>query len=204
MQTGQVSIWVPIAVGIIGLIGIVAGQLVNAWREDRRWKRDQQRDELRWQQERDKELAKLAHDSVLDWRDRRLSTYVEYLNSLQGLITMMYESVRRGTKVDASDEAKWAEISIAYMKVQQKVMLIASNAVLEVLRRNGWTTEMGAGLAWFRSLMDGSIDPETLDPKEIRNNILRDLEKTGEFYDQLTSSMRSELGANPTPYTSRT
>ena len=43
MQSGQVSIWVPIVVGIIGLIGIVAGQLVNAWREDRRWRREQER-----------------------------------------------------------------------------------------------------------------------------------------------------------------
>jgi hypothetical protein len=201
MQTGQVSVWVPIAVGVIGLIGIIAGQLVNAWREDRRWKRDQQRDELRWQQERDKELAKLAHDSILDWRDRRLSIYVEYLKSLQDLIIMMYERIRIGTKTDVSYVERWTQVSTAYMNVQQKVMLVASDAVLEVLKRNGWATEMGAGFAWFRSLMDGSIDPETLDPKELRTNVLRNLEKSGEFYDQLTDSMRSELGANPTPYT---
>jgi hypothetical protein len=40
MQTPQVSIWVPIIVGIIGLVSVVAGQLINAWREDRRLKRE--------------------------------------------------------------------------------------------------------------------------------------------------------------------
>lgn len=45
MQSGQVSVWVPIIVGVIGLIGVIAGQLVNAWREDRRWKREREREE---------------------------------------------------------------------------------------------------------------------------------------------------------------
>lgn len=51
MQSAQVSVWVPIAVGVIGVLGVISGQLINAWREDRRWKREQEREELRWQRE---------------------------------------------------------------------------------------------------------------------------------------------------------
>lgn len=48
MLNAQVSVWVPIVVGVIGLLGVVAGQLINTWREDRLWRRELDREEVRW------------------------------------------------------------------------------------------------------------------------------------------------------------
>ncbi|MDI5979851.1 hypothetical protein [Amycolatopsis magusensis] len=63
MQSGQVSVWVPIVVGVIGLVGVIAGQLVSAWREDRRWRREQVREDMRWARENKRESVKLDRDT---------------------------------------------------------------------------------------------------------------------------------------------
>jgi hypothetical protein len=48
---GQVSVWVPMVVGALGILGVVTGQFVNAWRDDRQWKRTAHHDEWRhWRQ----------------------------------------------------------------------------------------------------------------------------------------------------------
>lgn len=65
MQSGQVSVWVPIVVGVIGLVGVIAGQLVNAWREDRRWRREQEREDVRWARENKRESVKLDRDTKI-------------------------------------------------------------------------------------------------------------------------------------------
>lgn len=41
---GQVSVWVPILVGIPGMVGVISGQLVNAWHEQRREKTRRRRE----------------------------------------------------------------------------------------------------------------------------------------------------------------
>ncbi|WP_215548371.1 hypothetical protein [Amycolatopsis sp. CA-230715] len=80
MQTGQVSIWIPIIVGIIGLISVISGQLVNAWREDRRLRRDQEREEIRWNRELKKEFKKQKLEDSSHWRDKRFHLYTELLS----------------------------------------------------------------------------------------------------------------------------
>lgn len=71
MSSGEVSVWVPIFVGVIGVVGVVAGQLINAWRErhneEIRWAREQQRD---------------ARQDQLVWRDKRLTIAVDFLITL--------------------------------------------------------------------------------------------------------------------------
>ncbi|PKV90303.1 hypothetical protein ATK30_1047 [Amycolatopsis echigonensis] len=67
--------WVPIVVGMIGLVGVVAGQLVNAWREDRRWRREQEREDVRWARESKRESVKLD-------RDTKILIFGELLQSL--------------------------------------------------------------------------------------------------------------------------
>lgn len=64
MQSGQVSVWVPIVVGLIGVLGVIAGQLVTTWRE------------------RSREAAASRRADHLYWRDKRLDA------SLAILITM--------------------------------------------------------------------------------------------------------------------
>lgn len=61
MSAGSVSVWVPIVVAMLGIMGVVAGQLINFRREDRRWERERQR------------------DVDTQWRERRFDVYVELL-----------------------------------------------------------------------------------------------------------------------------
>lgn len=51
MPSGEVSLWVPIVVGVLGLCGVLGAQLIAGWREDRRWQRETRREDLRWQRE---------------------------------------------------------------------------------------------------------------------------------------------------------
>ena len=71
MPSGQVSVWVPIVVGIIGLLGVVTGQLINSRREDRRWEREAAREELRHRRERERLAAERAHALALHWSQER-------------------------------------------------------------------------------------------------------------------------------------
>ncbi|GAA4020376.1 hypothetical protein GCM10022247_50460 [Allokutzneria multivorans] len=53
MSSGQVPLWVPIVVGLLGLFGALGAQLVGGWREDRRWRREVEREDRRWERERE-------------------------------------------------------------------------------------------------------------------------------------------------------
>lgn len=54
MQTG-VPLWIPLAVGLLGVLGVIVGQLLGSRREDRRWEREREREDLRWQREHERE-----------------------------------------------------------------------------------------------------------------------------------------------------
>lgn len=54
MPSAEVPLWVPIVVGLFGLGGVLGAQLIAGWREDRRWRREVTREELRWQRERER------------------------------------------------------------------------------------------------------------------------------------------------------
>ncbi|MET9000772.1 hypothetical protein [Amycolatopsis sp. NPDC004169] len=89
MASGQVSVWVPIVVGIIGLVGVVTGQLINSRREDRRWEREAAREELRHRRESERLAAERAHAITLHWSQERRDAYAgllketdEYLSAL--------------------------------------------------------------------------------------------------------------------------
>lgn len=74
MQSGQVPVWVPIIVGIIGVVGVLVGQLLSMWRE--------QRNEIvRAQLVRANEDRKNRRDDRLYWRDRRIEVGAEFLVS---------------------------------------------------------------------------------------------------------------------------
>ncbi|WP_326565613.1 hypothetical protein VSH64_27515 [Amycolatopsis rhabdoformis] len=72
MDAGQVSVWVPIVVAVLGILGVVSGQLINVWREERRWVREAARDDRRWARERRRDID--AH-----WRDKRFDVHVSVL-----------------------------------------------------------------------------------------------------------------------------
>lgn len=101
MQTGQVSVWVPLVVGVIGLIGVIAGQLVNAWREDRRWKREEQREEVRWKRDLAKTQRLYRHENSQKVRELRLELYSEMLSVMAAVEANLIANI--GTPSGAED-----------------------------------------------------------------------------------------------------
>jgi hypothetical protein len=72
------------------VLGIIGGQLINAWREDRRWLRELQREDQRWERERARDREQLeverrrvdaqrAHDARIEWRLQRFEVYQQFL-----------------------------------------------------------------------------------------------------------------------------
>ncbi len=209
MQTGQVSIWVPIIVGIIGLVGVVVGQLVNAWREDRRWRREQEREDLRWKREAEKEAAKRVHDSLIDWRDRRINTYGEYLESIHNLIKMSTRASWYNTStIDTLESFKdeYQENENLYSDISQRVRLLASDEVIAIMKNNALTMQLPVPV--MVRFPEFRLTPPT--PEEARKeteaeiaSIRKELEQhskwASEYYHALTDQMRADLGAASLP-----
>ncbi|WP_086845794.1 hypothetical protein [Amycolatopsis kentuckyensis] len=93
MPSGQVSVWVPIVVGIIGLLGVVTGQLINSRREDRRWEREAAREELRHRRENERLAAERAHAITLHWSQERKDAYAGLLKEADDYLRTLLKYV---------------------------------------------------------------------------------------------------------------
>ncbi|MET9259617.1 hypothetical protein [Amycolatopsis sp. NPDC004079] len=100
MQSGQVSVWVPIVVGVLGLVGVIAGQLVNAWREDRRWHRELEREDVRWERENKRESAKLDRDTKI----LIFGQLLQALNRAHSLLERLRDASGRESTKNATSE----------------------------------------------------------------------------------------------------
>jgi hypothetical protein len=76
MSSGQVPLWVPIVVGLLGLAGVLSAQLVAGWREDRRWRRETEREELRWERERQRDQDTRGYEG-------RSRAYAEVIGAIE-------------------------------------------------------------------------------------------------------------------------
>lgn len=83
----HVSVWVPIVVGILGMVGVISGQLVSAWREQRR-------EDVRWRREREKEQLQRRREDHLHWRDKRWEVAVELMISLNKWRELIVDRLR--------------------------------------------------------------------------------------------------------------
>ncbi len=93
MQSGQVSVWVPIVVGLIGVVGVLLGQLLSTVRERRN-------DAIRAHREIEQEQRRNRREDELHWRDRRTAIGVDFLITLNAwrelTVDVWHESVRDG------------------------------------------------------------------------------------------------------------
>jgi hypothetical protein len=72
--------WWAAALGFIGaLAGSWGGQLIASGREDRRWDREREREDIRAQRDHEKEIRERAHDMKVQWRAERKFAYAELL-----------------------------------------------------------------------------------------------------------------------------
>lgn len=81
MTGATAPLWVTIMLGVIAVVGAVAGawggQIIAARRDDRRWERE----DIRWTREQEREDARRMHDSRIEWRLHRFGVYQKFLAS---------------------------------------------------------------------------------------------------------------------------
>ncbi|WNV82223.1 hypothetical protein [Umezawaea sp. Da 62-37] len=89
MSSSQIPLWITYSLAVIAILGPIGGALIGgtitAKRDDRRWEREREREELRWQREREQQFDERRHQLRLDWRERRLDVYSEYLSAAEAL-----------------------------------------------------------------------------------------------------------------------
>lgn len=114
MQSGQVSIWVPVGVAILGIVGIVIGQLINAWREERRLDRDVQRDHAQ------------------HWLTQRLDSYVDLVVALHDWVGGLQNIVTRSgdTPPPSGQTHRCLEAGERVGRATVRVGLIGSSAAV--------------------------------------------------------------------------
>jgi hypothetical protein len=76
MLSPEVSVWWLVAVAVFALAIVVMSQWLSAHREERRWRRERDREELRAATER-----RLAQDHR--WGEARLSAYAQFIEIMQ-------------------------------------------------------------------------------------------------------------------------
>jgi hypothetical protein len=104
MGSGQVSVWVPIVVAVLGILGIIGGQMFASWRDDRRWSQEIAREEARAQREiKTAELAR-EHEITLRWIDQRLTAYTECLSVFEEWLDILKQELIRLRSADGDDE----------------------------------------------------------------------------------------------------
>lgn len=126
VPSGQVPVWVPIAVGLIGLAGVLGAQVIAAWREDKRWQREKYREDLRWQRDRDKDQQQREHDIALQLNTQQLACYSQFALSVTGWnadLVRAAEALRStgAVQVELSsrlrERAETTEASLATMEI---------------------------------------------------------------------------------------
>lgn len=185
MNTPQVSLWVPIAVGIIGLIGVISGQLVNAWREDRRWTREQEREDLRWKREQEKDaLARSAADRA-HWRDKKFEIYTELHSFMKAWLDQLAQAIHataRGGELPPKVRDFLQQADGNYFDHRDKVELIATDP-------NAQTAMLEAMKAYLYFTADFLYKghPDWVSPDHF-------LDDVHEIVDDVVSAIRADLG----------
>lgn len=120
----------PIVVGVIGLVGVIVGQLINTWRENRNWKREQAREDARWQREIELEQSRSSVADRAHWRDKKFEVYSELLAFMKLWLAVLYDAsgkVFSGERVGDGVESKLHEFIRNHLDHRDKIELIATD-----------------------------------------------------------------------------
>lgn len=175
MQSGQVSIWVPIVVGILGVIGVVLGQLVNSWREGKRWQKELAREDLRWTREREREEARWIHERERDAAQARyaldvarreaairaVARYVGCLRRWHSEIWRIYGETPRGQQPTMEDLKNFHTIEQEAAEALGLLELVG-NGDLQEAARDSWYEHASAD-SYLRGKGDGFNALSSLD-----------------------------------------
>ncbi|MGW4796469.1 hypothetical protein ACWEPC_29010 [Nonomuraea sp. NPDC004297] len=186
MAQGQVSVWVPLVVAVLGILGLVIGQLVNAWREDRRWQRELVREDVRWQREQERELARHVRETEAHWREERLAAYAhfaEIMDTWRDLLVSAIEQQLAGESAAEEEFAKMEALTQRATASLTKILLVGSSDMQAQCHE---LFALYGSSYWV--LKDGKrVLPMNAHPDDAVSNA----------YFQMISDFRVELGTGP-------
>ena len=179
MPPGQVPIWVPLVVALIGLLGVLATQVLSGRREDRRWER-----------ERDREDSKRKTDRQIKqadkWYERKLDAYSRVISSLEAWGWKLYplsRDVLKGSRTLTDGERE----ELARMRELALDALAPMNLYAPDTVREKFVLAMTSLADFTRELLKGE---ETIDELRERRRHSR------EMYKDVRKAIRDELGTN--------
>lgn len=146
MSSGQVPLWVPVVVGLLGLAGVLGAQIVTGWREDRRWQREIEREELRWSRERARERDNRSYEG-------RAQAYAEVIGAIEAFDWVLYQARRTLHAGQSLGEQIAAEIRTATSQARNALGGVNVHAPERIramlresmLRRSSLSTALLAG-----------------------------------------------------------
>jgi hypothetical protein len=173
---------VPVAVALLGFLGVLTAQAIAVRRDDRRWRREAEREELRWNRERTREKDNRSYEA----RQEAYAQIIGAVESFDWLMFPAYNATKLGHAVTddmltdlrmASDEARKAfgpfnlHAPERIRTMLRDVMITRSTLAMRILRGSAdpeesvqlWTTAQRA----YRQLraemrQDLGFDAETL------------------------------------------
>ena len=193
-MSGQVPVWVPLAVGVLGFLAVVVGQWINVRREDKRWKREQEREDVRWKREARRELAKLEHENIIKWREERMRTYAQLLDAMDQAIRAL-GVMRKAMRYDEMRETfdnEFVPGRVRSFEIAQQVALISSGEFRDYLD----SFHAASMLAMVPFPMVPS-DSQASD--EYRARYEKSFQHLRKYRDGMINVIRRELGANDSP-----
>ncbi|MGZ3141329.1 hypothetical protein ACVDFE_04855 [Lentzea chajnantorensis] len=156
MNTPQVSVWIPIIVGVIGLVGVIAGQLINSRREDRRWRLEQEREELRWKREIAKEADMRREANRAHWRDKKFETYSEILAFTKRWHDAILDgstAILANEKLPSDLKERLEEAGLEHIDYQDQVDLLATDEQAQGILREA----LGTYSSFTHQILDGTL-----------------------------------------------
>ncbi|HEY0637375.1 MAG TPA: hypothetical protein VGD67_06990 [Pseudonocardiaceae bacterium] len=187
MPSAQVSIWVPIVVGVLGLAGVLGAQLIAGWREDRRWRREQEREEVRWRREQEREDQRWRREREELLRSGREDAYARVVGLHEEWSWVLFpakESVRRGEALGEDGRHAMHEMLTRVRETLGPVNLHGPAPVRSHMREAIYAKD-----ALTRALLTGESDADELE---------RLWEHTRTTYLTMRTEMRRDAGIDTT------
>ncbi|WP_414936619.1 hypothetical protein [Amycolatopsis sp. cmx-11-51] len=167
MQTGQVSVWVPIVVAALGIAGIVAGQLVNSWREERRTSKEARQEERK------------------HWRDKRLEQYLEITKATSEIMRSLSAFIRSPRPPNELHEQLEA-LEVTFFSIRQRGIILCSEQTNKILSEIHQHAEvlLAAIADWKSKADDATLTEELIERRSF----------IGRLNGNLVQEIRLELG----------
>ena len=182
MPSGQVSIWVPLAVAAFALVVVVASQWLSARREERRWQREIAREEMRATRE-----LRLAHDRR--WGEERVAAYAQFIDVMQQwelAITEVAFAQEDDEPVDPQLIDRMEQLDDQVRPVLARIVLLGSSDVQAQCQE--------LVMMYSRGYRDARVGDPILAGESPGRSVA---DMLGDAYYALVDDMRREIGVDP-------